>query len=186
MTSDTSKEVLYWAYDNAVQPEACDSIIRKCELHDGETATIGAGGNGIIDKDVRDVTRVQLPAYQGIGATLAGIGLDANNQAWKFNVTHANQTDFLKYDCEGHYKEHIDSFLIAGSTDCRKLTVLLFLSDDFTGGKFFIKTSSEKLYPPQKRGTVLVFPSFYLHGVEPVESGIRRTIVTWLVGPTFV
>jgi len=63
--------------------------------------------------------------------------------------------------------------------------VLLFLNDDFEGGKLYLKNGPEKIYPPQSAGTVLAFPSFILHGVEPVTSGVRRSIVTWLVGPTF-
>jgi predicted 2-oxoglutarate/Fe(II)-dependent dioxygenase YbiX len=31
----------------------------------------------------------------------------------------------------------------------------------------------------------LIFPSFILHGVEPVTSGIRRSIVSWMIGPWF-
>jgi predicted 2-oxoglutarate/Fe(II)-dependent dioxygenase YbiX len=40
-------------------------------------------------------------------------------------------------------------------------------------------------YPPQGKGTVLVFPSFMPHGVEPVTKGMRYSIVTWMVGPYF-
>jgi len=63
--------------------------------------------------------------------------------------------------------------------------VLVFLNDDFEGGRLFLQNGHEKIYPPQKAGTALVFPSFILHGVEPVTSGIRRSVVTWLVGPWF-
>jgi PKHD-type hydroxylase len=72
-----------------------------------------------------------------------------------------------------------------GDPECRKLTVLVFLNDDFEGGRLFLQNGHGKIYPPQKAGTALVFPSFMLHGVEPVTSGIRRSVVTWLVGPWF-
>jgi PKHD-type hydroxylase len=70
-------------------------------------------------------------------------------------------------------------------TECRKLTVLAFLNEDFEGGRLYLQIGHEKIYPPQNAGTVLVFPSFVLHGVEPVTKGIRRSVVTWLVGPWF-
>jgi predicted 2-oxoglutarate/Fe(II)-dependent dioxygenase YbiX len=41
------------------------------------------------------------------------------------------------------------------------------------------------MYPQQTPGTVLVFPSFMPHGVEPVTKGIRYSIVTWMVGEYF-
>jgi PKHD-type hydroxylase len=45
--------------------------------------------------------------------------------------------------------------------------------------------SNEKIYPPQEKGDIIVFPSFMVHGVEPVTKGKRFTVVTWLVGPYF-
>ena len=116
---------------------------------------------------------------------MAGIGLTANINGWKFDITHANQCDYLKYDIDGHYHAHVDTFILPGQAECRKLTVLVFLNDDFEGGKLFIQNGHEKIYPPQSAGTCVVFPSFMLHGVEPVTKGIRRSIVTWLVGPWF-
>jgi PKHD-type hydroxylase len=126
-----------------------------------------------------------MPVSHGIGATLTGIGINANANYFKFQVTKANQCDFLRYDIDGHYVSHVDTFVDAEFAECRKLTVLLILNDDFEGGKFYIQDGDKKTYPPQKAGTVLIFPSFLLHGVEPVTSGIRRTIVTWLVGDWF-
>jgi PKHD-type hydroxylase len=143
------------------------------------------GIDGVVNKEIRDVKRVALPSYRGIGATMAGMGMAANRQAWKFDVTHSNQTDYLKYDVDGHYHAHVDTFINPNEKECRKLTVLVFLNDDFEGGRLFIQNGHEKIYPPQAPGTCLVFPSFMMHGVEPVTKGIRRSIVTWLVGPWF-
>ncbi len=42
-----------------------------------------------------------------------------------------------------------------------------------------------RMYPQQTPGTVLVFPSFMPHGVEPVTKGVRYSVVTWMVGPYF-
>ena len=117
---------------------------------------------------------------------MTGIGLNANHHLWRFNITHSNQVEFLKYDKDGHFNSHIDTFL--GDIDCkhtRKLSVLLFLNDDFEGGKFFFPGSEGPIYPKQNAGDVVVFPSFARHGVERVTSGIRRTIITWMVGPYF-
>ena len=40
-------------------------------------------------------------------------------------------------------------------------------------------------YLNKEKGTVLIFPSYMVHGVEPVTKGIRYSAVTWLVGPYF-
>lgn len=176
----------YFSLPDAITPDACQKLITSIESQaQGEDAQIGMGTNGVVDKKIRDVKRITLPAYRGIGATMAGIGMAANHQAWKFDVTHSNQTDYLKYDVDGHYHAHVDTFMNPGEPECRKLTVLVFLNDDFEGGRLFIQNGDKKIYPPQSAGMAVIFPSFMLHGVEPVTKGIRRSIVTWMVGPWF-
>lgn len=176
----------YFAVPDAMQPDACRKLIDSLEVQaQGDAAQIGIGVDGVVNKEIRDVKRVTLPTYRGIGATMVGIGLAANQQAWKFDVTHANQTDYLKYDKDGHYHAHVDTFLQPGNAETRKLTVLVFLNDDFEGGRLFLQNGHEKIYPPQAAGTALVFPSFIVHGVEPVTQGIRRSVVTWMLGPWF-
>jgi predicted 2-oxoglutarate/Fe(II)-dependent dioxygenase YbiX len=176
----------FWHFPDAMTPEAAKKLIGSLETQvQGEDAQIGMGVEGVVNKKIRDVKRVTLPSYRGIGATMAGMGMAANMQVWKFDVTHSNQTDYLKYDVEGHYYAHVDTFMNPNEPECRKLTVLMFLNDDFEGGKLFLQNGHEKIYPPQGAGTCLVFPSFMMHGVEPVTKGIRRSVVTWLVGPWF-
>ena len=176
----------FWHVSDALTSDACKKLIESLEVQtQGEDARIGIGSDGVVDKEIRDVKRVNLPTYRGIGATMAGMGMIGNSHGWKFNITHANQCDYLKYDVKGHYYAHVDTFINPNDVECRKLTVLLFLNDDFEGGRFFIQNGHEKTYPPQAPGTCLVFPSFMVHGVEPVTKGIRRSIVTWLVRPWF-
>ena len=185
LSHHSEPDYTYWHFPDAMTPEAAKKLIESLEAQvQGEDAGIG-GADCVINKEVRDVKRVTLPSYRGIGATMVGLGMSANHQVWKFDVTHSNQTDYLKYDVDGHYYAHVDTFMNPNSIDCRKLTVLVFLNDDFEGGKLFLQNGHEKIYPPQKAGTCLVFPSFMVHGVEPVTKGIRRSIVTWLVGPWF-
>jgi predicted 2-oxoglutarate/Fe(II)-dependent dioxygenase YbiX len=176
----------FWHFADAMTPDAAKKLIESLEAQtQGEDAQIGMGADGVVDKKIRDVKKVNLPSYRGIGATMVGLGMAANHQAWKFDVTHSNQTDYLKYDKDGHYHAHVDTFINPNDKECRKLTVLMFLNDDFEGGRLFLQNGHQKIYPPQGAGTCLVFPSFMLHGVEPVTKGIRRSIVTWLVGPWF-
>jgi predicted 2-oxoglutarate/Fe(II)-dependent dioxygenase YbiX len=179
------EEIIFWHFPDAMTPDAAKKLIESLESQtQGEDASVGSL-TGVVNKKIRDVKRVTLPSYRGIGATMVGLGMAANHQAWKFDITHSNQTDYLKYDVEGHYHAHVDTFINPNNNECRKLTVLVFLNDDFEGGKLFLMNGHNKIYPPQGAGTCLVFPSFMLHGVEPVTKGIRRSIVTWMIGPWF-
>jgi hypothetical protein len=176
----------YWFFDDGLTAESCKKIIEGCESQlQGEYALIGDNGPGVLNREVRDVKRISFSVYSGVGASMVGAALCANQQAWKFDITHANQCDYLIYDVDGHYTAHTDTIVDPIQTECRKLTVLSFLNKDFDGGRLFLQIDSEKIYPPQEAGSVLVFPSFILHGVEPVTKGVRRSVVTWMVGPWF-
>ncbi|CAB4132442.1 Oxoglutarate/iron-dependent dioxygenase [uncultured Caudovirales phage] len=180
-----SAEMRHVIYQDILTPEACDSLI-KLYTQDRvpkQPPVIGEG-DGAINLEIRNVTRVMLPTYKDIGGRLAAAGLAANHAAWKFDVTHANQAEFLAYPAGGRYQAHVDTFLQHGD-ECRKLTVLAFLNDNFKGGKFFLQDGQNRYYPPQTKGTVLVFPSFIMHGVEDVEDGERFSVVCWMVGKFF-
>jgi hypothetical protein len=169
----------------AVSEAFCDKLIQEYSKPEVDKLppTIG-GGEGTIDLDIRNVQRLQLPLYAGIGATLTAIGLNVNHDIWKYDITHSNQSEFLMYDVKGKYETHVDTFH-QHSNETRKLTILVFLNDDFEGGKFYIQNGHKRTYPEQKKGTVLIFPSFMPHGVEPITKGVRYSIVTWMVGPYF-
>jgi hypothetical protein len=170
---------------DAVTPAFCNRLIEEYSKPEvkKELPYIG-GGSEYINLDIRNVARLQLPLYAGIGATLTAIGLNVNHDIWKYDITHSNQSEFLMYDVKGKYETHVDTFH-QHSNETRKLTILVFLNDDFEGGKFYIQNGHERTYPEQKKGTVLIFPSFMPHGVEPITKGVRYSIVTWMVGPYF-
>ena len=175
----------HYIVNNAVSEGFCDKLIEEYSKKEvDKLPPVIGNGVGTIDLNIRNVQRLQLPLYAGIGATLTSIGLSVNHQFWKYNITHSNQSEFLMYDVNGKYETHVDTFH-ADSTETRKLTVLVFLNDDYEGGKFYIQNSHERFYPQQTKGTVLVFPSFMPHGVEPVTKGVRYSIVTWMAGPYF-
>lgn len=140
--------------------------------------------NGI-EKQIRDTKKIQLPTNKGLAAELAGIGLNANNFRWKFNISHCNQAEILKYDKEGKFASHIDTSFRDEGSETRKITVLGILNDEYEGGKLYLQVGPNKIYPQQNKGDVIIFPSFFLHGVEPVTSGVRKSVVAWLVGEPF-
>jgi hypothetical protein len=173
---------------NALSHAFCDKLIEEYSKPEVEKELpfIGEGRDlkKNIDLNIRNVLRLPLPMNQGVGATLTSLGLNVNYQFWKFDITHSNQTEFLMYDVNGKYEAHVDTFHRHGN-ETRKLTALAILNDNFEGGKFYIMNSHEKIYPRQQKGDIIIFPSFMVHGVEPVTQGKRYTVVTWLVGPYF-
>jgi len=187
LKEENNKSIDYWSIPDVFTSETCNHLIEVLDKEDKRKAAI-VGEDGVaevIDTEIRNVSKIQLPVFKGPGATLLGAGLFINSQAWNFNLKMGDQVDYLVYEPDGHYVSHVDCKNDPSQELCRKITVLAFLNDDFEGGKFYIEVSSKRHYPPQKKGSVLAFPSYIIHGVEPVTKGVRRSIVAWLVGPYF-
>ena len=90
----------------------------------------------------------------------------------------------------------------------RKLSFTVFLNEDYDGGDFqIVELSAAKKLPklnvenvsatllvneggmiigPQpSAGTMIVFPSYLWHRVEPVIKGPRKSLVGWFLGKPF-
>lgn len=102
-----------------------------------------------------------------------------------FGVDTGNHIDcqFTRYDGDdnGFYDYHLDvSFEGQKPAFDRKIscTVLLNDFDEFEGGDFMLMDKKVEL----KKGSVILFPSFYPHKVAPVTKGTRYSMVGWLEG----
>jgi PKHD-type hydroxylase len=110
-----------------------------------------------------------------------------NNDYYKFELNNFEYIQYTSYDKTGSkYDYHVDLTLNFPRTNMRKLSVVMFLSDDsqYTGGKFILNTGKETEIE-QKKGRIIVFPSFFLHRVTPIETGVRKSLVNWISGPAF-
>jgi len=163
----------------------CDMIVEeyKQDVHKKEPPYIG-GGQEIVNTDIRNVDRLLLNVTKGVSASLASLAMVTNNQYWKYAIDEPLQSEFLMYKVGGKYTAHVDTFH-KHSRETRKLTVIAFLNDEYEGGKFYLNADGSLIYPPQQKGNAIIFPSYMIHGVEPVTKGIRYSVVTWLIGPYF-
>ncbi|MEE8059719.1 MAG: 2OG-Fe(II) oxygenase [Pseudomonadales bacterium] len=117
---------------------------------------------------------------------IAQYALIANEEMWHYDLSGFQ--DYLQYTIYygdgGHYDWHAD----LGAEVCnRKITVVLQLSkpEEYQGGILEINYGSCIADCPNAFNSLIFFPSFLLHRVTPVTSGVRKSLVTWLAGPTF-
>jgi PKHD-type hydroxylase len=124
--------------------------------------------------------------YQRLGNIVRNL----NGQHFKFDLwgfgEHLQYTEYHGED-EGHYTWHIDSGASTNNYGPRKLSVVIQLSDpcEYEGGNLQVQLGAEPQSVSKHLGMVALFPSFVLHRVTPVTSGVRRTLVAWLTGPSF-
>lgn len=123
---------------------------------------------------------------------LAYITRSLNAQNWQFDLNGFNEDlQFTVYDeSDSHYTWHVDTIKTGnpGSiSQARKLSLVIQLSDpiDYEGGDLEFKTGPNEIKIPKERGLVAAFPSYTLHRVTPVTSGVRKSLVIWISGPPF-
>jgi len=70
---------------------------------------------------------------------------------------------------------------------CRKLSMVVQLSDPagYIGGNLQLMVSGAAKSMPRDRGSVVIFPSWQVHRVTPLESGVRYSLVAWIWGESF-
>lgn len=111
-----------------------------------------------------------------------------NTQYYGFNLFPSTRDGKVSYNIykgknKGEYKWHHDAENMGTAFEL-KLTAIVNLSEKpFVGGEFFLWKNKEaeisQLIVP---GTLLVFPSFYIHKVNPVIKGTRKTLTFWRCG----
>ena len=118
------------------------------------------------------------------------------NKSWGFNISKYESVQFTEYQPKGHYNWHNDSMKNPMNLKNmqRKLSVSLQLSkpEDYDGGdlKFNLRGLDSHIEdnimspPPEfkQQGSVVIFPSFLWHKVEPITRGTRYSLVVWALG----
>ena len=126
---------------------------------------------------------------------------------WNFDWNFSEECQFTKYKLNQFYNWHCDSFHKPYDTPnnpnthgkIRKLSMTCQLTDgsEYTGGELQFDTRN---YDPHMRdedkhvltvkeilpkGSIVVFPSFVWHRVQPVTKGTRYSLVVWNLGYPF-
>lgn len=107
------------------------------------------------------------------------------NEYFKFDLDSiVEEPQFIEYKPGAHIDWHMDRNPISA---IRKLNLSIQLSDpnDYEGGDLLFNRGDEVIKMPRDRGSISFFPSFALHKVSPVTSGVRNSIICWITGPAF-
>jgi PKHD-type hydroxylase len=171
-------------YEGVIQPNVCDDIIAMFD----EKNPVKAGMNqNNRDNDALRKSEITWIHYNEqtnwVFEMLSKYVFEVNNSKYHFELSGFYEAlQLTKYPPGGHYTWHADNLEPDFTT--RKLSVVLQLSDPntFSGGELVIFPNTK---PPRTRGSICLFPPFVTHKVNPVEQGIRYSLVGWVTGPAF-
>ena len=177
-----------WA--NAFSPEEIERIERY-----GDGLTLAEAGLAKdIEKDKRDEIRISQTAwFEGVEENkwiydrVQQIAMMINTMSYRFELTgFSERIQYAVYHGSqgGHYVWHVDHGPLGTR---RKLSITLQLSDpsQYEGGDLQFHAGNLIQTAPRERGMMIAFPSYVLHRVAPVTSGIRKSLVIWITGPQF-
>lgn len=189
-------EWCYWV--NAFTPQECDAIIEQAKVLPENFATIGYDSKPADENFRRSMVRWidpnVNPEMTWVYEKFWKLQIQVNNDWFKFNVTSLPPIQFTEYDesYKGEYKSHQDVFWLSDKPTHRKVSIVLQLTDpsDYEGGNLELenihhKPSDADKVAMKQRGTIIAFPSFVYHRLEPVTVGKRYSLVAWFEGPKF-
>lgn len=112
----------------------------------------------------------------------------ANDKAFYFDpVDMVEQIMYCEYEEGDKFDWHYDTGS-APPFSSRKLaiTVQLSSSDDYRGGSLEFFTTPGNTYEVSRAaGSVIIYPTYLCHQVQPIKSGKRKSLVFWVGGTSF-
>ena len=205
----------YWYFQSAIPERICDEIVKYGKSIQDQMAVTGGYGNRQLNKNqIKDLKKKRNSnivwmndrwIYKEIHPYIH----QANrNAGWNFHWDYSESCQFTKYEKGQFYDWHCDSWdrpYIRDNPNApdhgkiRKLSVTVSLSDpsEYEGGNLEFdfrnqidwernkKSKIKECTEIRPRGSIIVFPSFVWHRVNPVTRGTRYSLVIWNLGKPF-
>lgn len=167
----------------------CERIIAAIALAPVKDALL-VGQNK--DHNIRNAQLVWVDDIDGMGWVmdrLIELVRRSNVDWFDFDLrefAESPQVATYKASDGGHFAWHSD-IGDGPAARKRKLTLVLQLSkpSSYEGGNLEIMSSAQVQCASRAQGCVSIFPSFSLHQVVPVKSGVRHSLTLWAHGPAF-
>lgn len=168
-----------WYEPDRLDTAICDEIVARAE--ESPNFCPGSIMSGEIANTIRDVNLTGINQWPDLDAKLFQVYGDAIRDYCAKHTDLQIQKDegytLLQYHRAQSYAQHVDS----GTKIPRAITAIMGLNDGYTGGDFYIWNGAWR--QRIEKGALLMFPaSFqYPHGVKPIESGTRYSVITWFL-----
>ena len=180
----------------AVAPEPLPDIVTDdiCEMaklfpeEEGKVGPLEKNIEGTKDESIRDckVRWIQpdTDEKQKLTNLCTNLFFETNRMFFGLDLTKIYNIQYTEYhgNTKSFYHTHMDSYLGSGELSDRKLSMTIQLSDsdEYEGGDFKFRDNISNIPTKEqlrKKGTVMIFPSFLYHSVQPVTKGIRKKVL---------
>lgn len=126
-------------------------------------------------------------------ANFMNIALAVNKHcAWDFKIDALEPLQYGEYHEGQMYDWHTDQHKVPDENGrVRKFSFSVFLNNDYQGGEFDLELSGPssecryKTFQNLEKNTAVFFHSHTWHRVRPVTSGVRKSLVGWVLGPKY-
>jgi len=211
-TSDNIKQQMTYTsvvyhYDT-IPSDLMDVITKDLETNFDpflETSKLYGGGE---DLDKRKSRNAWVPTTHWIGGLVWNYIEKANKEIFHYDLDFIDgeSMQYTHYGIGEYYDWHQDEglgtmykpatagqrgetivqdFLNEKAEKVRKLTCILQLADekDYTGGKVQLRDiDNTSIFAPKQRGSLILFDSRLQHRAMRVDSGLRKSLISWCVG----
>lgn len=149
---------------------------------------ISSGGFAEVNEKVRRSMQTNVNKTNPMIVKLRDCVTQLNENYLKVNLSEVcHENHFVEYWEAGKFEAHTDilwpkSVMNHNENSIRKLTTIALLNEEFTGGKLALWFEGKRYSFPFSPGDVITFPSYIQHKVDPVETGIRYSLVSWSYG----
>ena len=198
----------YWYFNGVLPNRFCDLVLKTGlgrERHKGYIGNMSDRADRLTEDELNQLNKKRHSSiswlnYQWIFRMIHPFVAKANkNAGWNYEWDWTEQAQFTEYKPGQFYGWHQDCNAEPYKDDksinyqdkLRKLSCSILLNhpEEYEGGEleFNLRNNVEDdqvlvANQAQKKGSIIVFPSFCWHQVKPVTRGVRYSLVTWHLG----
>ena len=159
--------------------------------NDFEDSKVNKTKSGTIDPEIRQSKHYWIDSTSWVGGFLWSYIIRANQENFLYDISNIQNNDIqcTEYKQGDYYNWHTDQdirSIFSSDQKIRKLSFSLQLSDkdEYVGGDLEFTDVDKKMFSaPRDRGCMIIFDSRTIHRVTTIKSGVRKSLVGWVVGP---
>lgn len=145
----------------------------------------GSMSGGPLGETIKKNTQVspQSPEYRELAQMVLGVLRQNDKVAIAALPRRILSPIFASYVEGNRYGEHVDAALMGPYPGMRTdLSITIFLNEPgaYDGGELVLKTAFGEQVYKRPAGDAVLYPTHYVHRVNPVTRGRRLAIVTWM------